>query len=173
VAGIAVAMGLTKTEEFKNYQRETVKNSQVLGKELQQLGYKIVTGGTDNHIILCDLSPKKLSGSKAERILELVGISVNKNTVPGDKSAMNPSGVRFGTPSLTTRKFSQEDMKLVVQFIHRAFELALEIQALSGPKLVDWLRELGTPKYAQKVSEIKKDVETMALKFPLPGKPEY
>jgi glycine hydroxymethyltransferase len=80
VAGIAVAMGLTKTEEFKKYQRETVKNAQVLGAELQNLGYKIVTGGTDNHIILCDLSTKKLSGSKAERILELVGISVNKNT---------------------------------------------------------------------------------------------
>jgi len=173
VAGIAVAMGLTKTQEFKNYQRETVKNSQVLGEELQKLGYKIVTGGTDNHIILCDLSPKKLSGSKAERILELVGISVNKNTVPGDKSAMNPSGVRFGTPSLTTRRFTQEDMKAVVQFIHRAFELALEIQGVSGPKLVDWRKELGTPKFAEKVNVIKKDVETMALKFPLPGKPEY
>ena len=80
IAGIAVAMGLAKTEEFKHYQRETVKNAQVLGQELQKLGYKIVTGGTDNHIILCDLSPKKLSGSKSERILELVGISVNKNT---------------------------------------------------------------------------------------------
>merc|ERR1712088_1272247 len=102
IAGIAVAMGLAKTEEFRHYQRETVKNAQVLGQELQNLGYKIVTGGTDNHIILCDLSPKKLSGSKSERILELVGISVNKNTVPGDKSALNPSGVRFGTPPLTT-----------------------------------------------------------------------
>lgn len=80
IAGIAVAMGLAKTEEFKHYQRETVKNAQVLGEELQKLGYKIVTGGTDNHIILCDLTAKKLSGSKAERILELVGISVNKNT---------------------------------------------------------------------------------------------
>merc|ERR1719511_22627 len=173
IAGIAVAMGLAKTEEFKHYQRETVKNAQVLGEELQKLGYKIVTGGTDNHIILCDLTAKKLSGSKAERILELVGISVNKNTVPGDKSAMNPSGVRFGTPSLTTRRFTQEDMKAVVQFIHRAFELALEIQGVSGPKLVDWRKELGTPKFAEKVNVIKKDVETMALKFPHPGREEF
>ena len=86
---------------------------------------------------------------------------------------MNPSGVRFGTPSLTTRKFSQEDMKIVVQFIHRAFALALEIQNVSGPKLVEWRRVLAAPEYVAKVSEIKKEVETMALKFPLPGKPEY
>ena len=80
VAGMAVAFGVAQTEEFKHYQRETVKNAQVLAEELMKLGYKIVTGGTDNHIVLCDLSPKKLSGSKAERVLELVGISVNKNT---------------------------------------------------------------------------------------------
>jgi len=173
IAGIAVAMGLAKTEEFKHYQRETVKNAQVLGEELQKLGYKIVTGGTDNHIILCDLTAKKLSGSKAERILELVGISVNKNTVPGDKSAMNPSGVRFGTPPLTTRRFGQDDMRAVVQFIHRAFELALEIQAVSGPKIVEWRKILESPKYAEKVNVIKTDVETMALKFPHPGREEF
>merc|ERR1712198_580923 len=173
IAGIAVAMGLAKTEEFKHYQRETVKNAQVLGEELQKLGYKIVTGGTDNHVILCDLSPKKLSGSKAERILELVGISVNKNTVPGDKSAMNPSGVRFGTPPLTTRRFTQDDMRAVVQLIHRAFELALEIQAVSGPKIVEWRKVLDSPKFAEKVNVIKNDVETMALKFPHPGREEF
>merc|ERR1719189_3318873 len=173
IAGIAVAMGLAKTEEFRHYQRETVKNAQVLGQELQNLGYKIVTGGTDNHIILCDLSPKKLSGSKAERVLELVGISVNKNTVPGDKSAFNPSGIRFGTPPLTTRKFTQEDMRVVVQFIHRAFELALEAQAVSGPKLVEWRKVMESPKFVTKMNEIKNDVETMALKFPLPGRPEF
>ena len=86
---------------------------------------------------------------------------------------MNPSGVRFGTPPLTTRKFTQEDMKMVVQFIHRAFSLAIEIQGVSGPKLVEWRRVLETPKYAEKVNEIKNDVEKMAMKFPLPGKPEY
>ena len=70
-----------------------VTNAQALCKNLKDLGYKIVTDGTDNHIVLVDLRNIKLSGSKAERILEDVGISVNKNTVPGDKSAMNPSGM--------------------------------------------------------------------------------
>ena len=99
--------------------------------------------------------------------------STRKFIVPGDKSAMNPSGVRFGTPPLTTRKFSQDDMRVVVQFIHRAFELALEVQAESGPKLVDWRRVIETPKFVAKINEIKKDVETMALKFPHPGRPDF
>ena len=93
--------------------------------------------------------------------------------VPGDKSALNPSGVRFGTPPLTTRKFTQEDMRVVVQFIHRAFELALEAQSVSGPKLVEWRKVIESPKFVTKINEIKNDVETMALKFPLPGRPEF
>merc|ERR1711936_1303617 len=109
-----------------------------MGKNLQDLNYKIVTDGTDNHIVLVDLRNIKLSGSKAERILEDVGISVNKNTVPGDKSAMNPSGIRFGTPPLTTRGFTESDMSVTVDLIDRAFRLALDVQAVSGPKLVDW-----------------------------------
>ena len=93
--------------------------------------------------------------------------------VPGDKSAMNPSGVRFGTPPLTTRRFTQDDMRAVVQLIHRAFELALEIQAVSGPKIIEWRKILDSPKFAEKVNVIKTDVETMALKFPHPGREEF
>ncbi len=80
IGGVAVAMKQTRTPEFKKYQEAVVANSQALASGLVDLGYKVVTGGTDNHIVLVDLSAKKLSGSKAERILEEVGISVNKNT---------------------------------------------------------------------------------------------
>merc|ERR1712115_327452 len=159
--------GLAKTEEFKHYQRETVKNAQVLGEELQKLGYKIVTGGTDNHIVLVDLRSKKLSGSKAERILEEVGISVNKNTVPGDKSAMNPSGIRFGTPPLTTRNVKPNQMLTVVEFIHQAWNLALDIQSVSGPKLADWKIQLEQHRGA--IKELKDKIEAFAVQFPLPG----
>ena len=103
--------------------------------------------------------------STINRYIELI--------VPGDKSAMNPSGVRFGTPPLTTRRFTQDDMRAVVQLIHRAFELALEIQAVSGPKIVEWRKVLDSPKFAEKVNVIKTDVETMALKFPHPGREEF
>ncbi len=80
VGGIAVAMKQAQTPEFKKYQETIVANARALAKGLGDLGYKIVTGGTDNHMLLVDLSPKKLSGAKADRILEEVGISVNKNT---------------------------------------------------------------------------------------------
>jgi len=147
-----------------------VKNAQVLAEGLKVKGYTIVTGGTDNHLVLIDLRNKKLSGSKGERILEDVGISVNKNTVPGDKSAFNPSGIRFGTPPLTTRGFQEADIEATVDLIDRAFKLALDLQAVSGPKLVDWKKELAKAENVAKVEAIKADVEALALKFPLPGR---
>jgi len=170
VGAIAVAMKQAQTPEFKAYQLQVVKNAQVLAEGLTEAGYTIVTGGTDNHLVLLDLRNKKLSGSKAERILEEVGISVNKNTVPGDKSAFNPSGIRFGTPPLTTRNFKDEEMKTIVSFIDAAFRLALEFQAASGPKLVDWRKQLQLPENVAKIQAIKDQVEALATKFPLPGR---
>lgn len=121
-----------------------VKNARVLAEKLQEAGCRVVTGGTDNHLVLLDLSSKKLSGAKGERILEEVAISGNKNAsksldhehndspfvsrsrrpspfqkVPGDKSALNPSGIRLGTPPLTTRGLKEKDFEKVVEFIVR------------------------------------------------------
>merc|ERR1719266_2625593 len=101
---------------------------------------------------------------------KLRGISVNKNTVPGDKSAMNPSGIRFGTPPLTTRKVKPEHIPKIVDFIHQAWTLALEVQSVSGPKFVTWKHELETNiSIMDKVSALKQKIETYASKFPLPG----
>ena len=74
-------------------------------------------GGTDNHLVLLDLRPNQLDGARAERVLEEIGIAVNKNTCPGDKSALKPSGLRIGTPALTSRDMKQDDIKKVVEFI--------------------------------------------------------
>merc|ERR1719433_1190913 len=170
IAGIAVAMGQAASPKFKEYQQRVVANAQELASQLQDLGYTIVTGGTDNHIVLVDLRSKKLSGSKAELILEEVGISVNKNTVPGDKSAMNPSGIRFGTPPLSTRGVQPEHIKNIVGFIDQAWKIAMEIQAKSGPKLVDFNKELHQNQEIQKkIKSLEKDVTEFALHFPLPG----
>ena len=166
-AAIAHAMDKASTPAFRKYQETVIANAQALSGHLQDLGYKIVTGGTDNHIVLVDLTSKKLSGSKAERILEEVGISVNKNTVPGDKSAMNPSGIRFGTPPLTTRNVRPNQMLTVVGFIHQAWNLALEIQSVSGPKLADWKVEL--EKHRGEINDLKGKIEAFAVQFPLPG----
>jgi len=160
-----------KTAEFKWYQKQVVINAKTLAKGLMDLGYKVVTGGTDCHIVHVDLkkSPVKLSGAKAELILERVHISCNKNTVPGDKSALNPSGVRFGTPALTTRGFGTEEMDNVVSYINSALLLASEIQEASGPKLVDFKAALGKPEWQAKVLTIRNSINNFAVKFRLPG----
>jgi len=172
VGGIAVAMKHAATDEFKEYQVNVVNNARVLAKGLMDLGYKVVTGGTDIHLVLVDLkkSPVGLSGAKGEYILEQVSFSCNKNTVPGDKSAMNPSGVRLGLPSLTTRGMLAEDINTVVGFFHRALTLAVEAQWVSGPKLVDWKKALvEDPGIRVKVQMLKDEVEAFAKGFRLPG----
>merc|ERR1719245_167238 len=133
-------MKQAKTEEFKSYQKQEVENAKTIACHLIDLGYCIVTGGTDCHIIHVDLkkSPCSLSGAKGELILEAVGISCNKNTVPGDKSALNPSGIRLGTPSLTTRGLNASDMLVVSELLDSALQIAVDIQKQSGPKLVDF-----------------------------------
>jgi len=172
VGGIAVAMKTATTEEFKQYQIHVVANARAVSASLIKLGYKVVTGGTDIHLVLVDMrkSPGSLSGAKAEFILEAVSISCNKNTVPGDKSALNPSGIRLGTPSLTTRGLVDTDMDTVVDFLHRAFTLAVEVEKVSGPKLVDWKKRVKEdPDTVQKVKEIQDAVEKFAVTFRLPG----
>lgn len=174
IGGIAVTMKHATSEEFKTYQYQVVRNAQALSSGLQQHGYKIVTGGTDNHLILLDLTDKKLSGSKAEKILEEVSISCNKNTVPGDKSALNPSGIRFGTPPLTTRGLKEQDMEKVVSYIHKALELALDIQKVSGPKLVDWKKTLTeSTEFQDALKVLRSDIESFASQFPMPGHATY
>ncbi|XP_046648046.1 serine hydroxymethyltransferase-like [Daphnia pulicaria] len=170
IAAIAIAMKHAKTEEFKSYQEQVVKNAQELCRGLQEHGYKIVTDGTDNHLILVDLRSVGLTGSKGEKILEEIGIACNKNTVPGDKSALNPSGIRLGTPALTTRGLLEADIKRVVEFINKGLQLALEVSAISGPKLVDFKRVLvEDSNVSTKVVQLRTEVESFALNFPMPG----
>lgn len=170
IAAIAVAMKLAKTDDFIAYQKQVVKNAQELCHGLQELGYKIVSDGTDNHLVLVDLRSVRLTGGKGEKILEEIGVACNKNTVPGDKSALNPSGIRLGTPALTTRGFVEKDIRLLVNIVHEGLQLALEVSALSGPKLVDFKRVLSEDETIRaKVAQIREKVEHLALSFPMPG----
>ena len=107
------------SDEFKQYGQQVVKNSRAMCNELIERGYKIVTGGTDCHLFSVDLRSVGLNGSKAEKVLEEIAIAVNKNTCPGDKSALTPSGIRIGTPALTSRNFVESDMLKVADFIDR------------------------------------------------------
>ncbi|MDD5039676.1 MAG: serine hydroxymethyltransferase [Patescibacteria group bacterium] len=117
-AAIATALDEASTPAFKRYGEQIVKNARALADQLLAHDFRLITGGTDNHLILIDLSNKNLSGGEAETLLDEVGITVNKNTVPYDtRKPMDPSGVRLGTPALTTRGFTEVDMKLVADVI--------------------------------------------------------
>ncbi|KAK8747874.1 hypothetical protein OTU49_016202 [Cherax quadricarinatus] len=169
IAAIAVTMRQAAEPSFKEYQEQVIKNANELATGLQTAGYKIVTGGTDNHLVWVDMRSVGLSGGKAEKILEDVSIACNKNTVPGDKSALNPSGIRLGTPALTTRNMKEENIKVVVSFITEAFRIARDVQEKSGPKLVDFKRVLNDEEFKNRVVVLREKVESYAEKFPLPG----
>ena len=174
IAAIATAFKQAKTDEFKQYQKQVVANAKRLSEKLQEKGYNITTGGTDVHLVLVNLQGTGLSGAKAEKILEKVSIACNKNTVPGDKSALNPSGFRLGTPALTTRGFLEKDIDKVVDFIDKAIKLGIEAGKISGPKLVDYSKVLDTnEEIVKKIESIKNNVESFSSSFPLPGYPDY
>ena len=118
IAGKAVSFKEALSDEFKEYQRQIVKNAEVLATELKARGYKLVSGGTDNHLMLIDLSDKEITGKDAEKLLDSVGITVNKNAIPFDLQKPNvTSGIRIGTPAMTTRGMKEEEMKEIARLI--------------------------------------------------------
>jgi glycine hydroxymethyltransferase len=121
IAAKAVAFGEALTEDFKLYARRVVENAKTLAAALIQRGYAIVSGGTDTHLMLVDLRPKELTGKVAEKTLDQAGITVNKNTIPDDpQSPFVTSGIRLGTPALTTRGMGPAEMERVAELIDRA-----------------------------------------------------
>ena len=123
IAGKAVCFKEALTPEFKEYQNQIVKNAKVLAKELMNRGFKLVSGGTDNHLMLVDLTNKGVTGKDAEAMLDAVGITVNKNTIPFDKQKPNiASGIRIGTPAMTTRGMKEEEMKTIAELIDRTIK---------------------------------------------------
>jgi glycine hydroxymethyltransferase len=118
IAAKAVALGEAARPEFKTYAAQVVKNAQALAQALLGRGYAIVSGGTDTHLMLVDLRPKSLTGKEAEQLLDRAGITVNKNTIPGDpQSPFVTSGIRLGTPAVTTRGFREPEMARVAELI--------------------------------------------------------
>ncbi|PYH63497.1 SHMT-domain-containing protein [Aspergillus vadensis CBS 113365] len=126
ITALAVALKQAQSPEFKTYQQTVLANAKALADRLGSplsnggLGYNIVSGGTDNHLVLVDLKNRGVDGARVERVLELCGVASNKNTVPGDKSALKPGGLRLGTPAMTTRGFQPEDFRRVADIVDRA-----------------------------------------------------
>lgn len=149
-AAKAIAFGEALRPEFKTYAAQVIKNAQALAQSLQEKGYRIISGGTDNHLMLVDVfGSKNVPGKVAEHVLETVGISINKNMIPYDpRKPLDPSGIRLGTPAITTRGMKEEHMATVADFIDRA---------------------LVAKDNASELEAIRKEVVDFSLKFPVPG----
>jgi glycine hydroxymethyltransferase len=120
IASKAVAFGEALKPEFKKYQEQVIKNTQALAKSLSELGYDMVSGGSDNHLILIDLTNKDITGKDAELALDKAGMTVNKNTVPFEtRSPFVTSGIRIGTPAMTTRGMKEEDMQRIAAWMDK------------------------------------------------------
>jgi glycine hydroxymethyltransferase len=185
IAALAVALKQAQTPEFRAYQTQVLANAKALAQRLGEtkekggLGYKLVGGGTDNHLILADLKPQGIDGSRVERVLELVGVAANKNTVPGDRSALVPGGLRMGTPAMTTRGFGEDDFVRVADIVDRAVSIASRIDKAarkaaeergekSPGRLKVFLSHIGDGSGESEIVRLKSEVADWVGTYPLP-----
>jgi glycine hydroxymethyltransferase len=149
IAGKAVGLKLAATEDFRRDQRRTIENAAELADAMAERGARIVSGGTDNHLMLVDVTPLGVTGKEAEHLLDEIGITVNKNAIPFDPLPPNTaSGIRLGTPATTTRGFGPQEMRAVARLITDA------ISRRDDPAVADRLRD---------------EVAEIVARFPVPG----
>ena len=163
IAAVATQLREVATPEFKKYIQQVRLNAQTLSSALEGHEFTIVTGGTDNHLMLVDLRNKGISGGKAEKILEYVGISVNKNTIPGDVSALNPSGIRIGTPAITTRGLNEKDMFYLADILNRVISVGAKIQTENNTKTIKEFTQYFES--STELSSIQGEITTWMMKF--------
>jgi glycine hydroxymethyltransferase len=172
IGALATCLKQANTPEFVEYQKQVLKNCSRMADELIKLGYNLVSGGTDNHLVLVDLKTSRgIDGARVERILELACIATNKNTIPGDTSALTPGGIRMGTPALTSRGFTEEDFAKVAQFFERAVAIAVELKATEQGKKLKGFKEMCTvgPSVHPDLVALRAEVSEFACTFPTIG----
>ncbi|KAJ8613890.1 hypothetical protein CTAYLR_008672 [Chrysophaeum taylorii] len=171
IAALATALLQAQAPDYVEYQKQVLANSKALAAALLGKGYVLVSGGTDNHLVLVDLkSSRQIDGARVEAVLELASIAINKNTIPGDKSALTPGGVRMGAPALTSRGFKETDFATVAELFDRGVQIACDIKATGG-KLKDFREKLHSSSegFAPKIADLKADVNAFARGFPTVG----
>jgi glycine hydroxymethyltransferase len=179
IAALATALHQCQRPEYVEYQKQVMKNASAMATELMNSGFELVSGGTDNHLVLLDLKKSRgIDGARVEKVLEMANIAGNKNTVPGDVSAMTPSGFRMGAPALTSRNLKEADFVQVAKFVDRGVQIAVDLKArmtaADKKKLKDFKATLDAGSCATAVSEIealKADVGAFASSFPTVGEP--
>ena len=167
IAAVAVQMKAVDTAAFKAYAQQVKRNAAALGVALTAHGYRMATGGTDNHLLLWDLRPLSITGSKMEALTDACHITLNKNAVHGDVSALVPGGVRLGSCALTSRGFVEADFVVVADLLHQAAQLTVRLQQSAGSK------ELAAFKAAlakdDEVKALAERVRTFSSRFFMPG----
>merc|ERR1712137_721472 len=166
IGALACQLLEVATPEFKDYLKQVCENAKSLGEALMSKGHKLASGGTDNHLLLWDLRPHGLTGGKVEKVCDFCNITLNKNCVAGDVSALSPGGVRIGTPAMTTRGCKKDDMVKIAGFLDRTVQISLAVQGKVGKKLKDFEAEL--PANAE-VKTLKQEVNAWASTFGYPG----
>jgi glycine hydroxymethyltransferase len=170
ITALAVALKQAQTDDFKKYQQQVIKNAKQLEVTFHELGYKLVTDGTDNHMVLLDLKPQALDGARVEAVLEQINIACNKNTTPGDKSALTPMGIRIGAPAMTSRGLGEEDFKKIANYIDTAIKLCKKIQSelpKEANKLKDFKAKVASGE-VEEINNLKQEIKEWASTFPLP-----
>ncbi len=168
IAGVATQLKEVATEEFKTYAKQVRANSRALADQLKtKYGYTLATGGTDNHLVLWDLKPQSLNGAKMQTICDHCSITLNKNAVLGDRSALSPGGVRVGACALSTRGLKEDDFRQVADFLHTAVTTALSIQATKADMTMKEYEAI--VKTSAEVKALKTAVMTFITRFPMPG----
>jgi glycine hydroxymethyltransferase len=170
ITALATALKQAASPDFIDYQRQVVANSKKFAEALMSRGHTLVSGGTDNHLVLVDLRAKGIDGARVERVMELARMAANKNTVPGDKSALVPSGVRMGTPALTSRGYNEADFVRVAEFFDEAVNISLSIKgSLESKKLKNFMAALPDENANADVLALRKEVVEFASSFPTVG----
>eukprot|EP00978_Attheya_sp_CCMP212_P016758 scaffold44138_cov55-Attheya_sp.AAC.5 len=172
IGALATCLKQAATPEFVEYQKQVLKNCSSLSDKLNELGYSLVSGGTDNHLVLIDLKTSRgIDGARVERVLELACIATNKNTIPGDTSALTPGGIRMGTPALTSRGFMEEDFAKVAEFFDRAVTIALKLKATDEGKKLKGFKAMCTvgPSVDPDLVQLRHEVSEFASAFPTVG----
>merc|ERR1719413_185411 len=166
IGGLAVQLLEVQTDSFKEYSKAVVENARILGETLMSKGHKLASDGTDNHLLLWDVRPHGLTGSKLEKVCELASITLNRNAVHGDASALSPGGVRIGAPAMTTRGCGPEHFQVIADFLDRCLQICLSVQKEKGKKLKDF--EMGLSENKE-ILQLKGEVEAFATSFGYPG----
>lgn len=169
IGALATALKQAASPEFKDYQTAVMQNNAAFADALKAAGMKLVSDGTDNHLVLVDLRGSGVDGARVEHVCELVGLAVNKNTVPGDVSAMVPSGIRMGSPAMTSRGANTEHFTSIAGFFQRAVQLAISAKGrVEGKKVKDFktqvtLQDADIAQLAEEVTALARSLSVIGF----------